>query len=290
MKRYKSSTHGFTLVELLVVIGIIALLISVLLPALNKARSSAKTLACSSNLRQIALAMHMYAQANEGWLPAGSSSPSGSDYNWPLAFAPYAGGQNNATGKGVVKWPKVYRCPNAAFPDLGNFHYTCNAIVMPDVGRAHGSGYGGMAKSYLRPYRLDRVRPAAKIMVFFDGGQVSGASMNYSPYSSAWGMNRGFSNQDAIYWEEYFKGAALDKRLGYKFDQNTDWGSTYNAELRYRELGNRAINVAFADGHVETHKLMGRASDELVTTLVQSNMRPRGMNLRRSYPPTTTKW
>lgn len=104
---------GFTLVELLVVIGIITLLISMLLPALNRARESAQSATCASNLRQIGTMFANYVADHQGWLPPLNSkkfNAAGGGYN-PSAINTRDYGMFHALGTymGKPEWTHTWR-------------------------------------------------------------------------------------------------------------------------------------------------------------------------------------
>jgi prepilin-type N-terminal cleavage/methylation domain-containing protein len=84
--------HGFTLVELLVVVGIIAVLVSILMPSLGRAREAANQTKCLSNLRQLGTAFIMYANENQGKFPyaAQYDMPRPEDFIW-WQETPYLG-------------------------------------------------------------------------------------------------------------------------------------------------------------------------------------------------------
>ncbi|MHC1766377.1 MAG: type II secretion system protein [Verrucomicrobiia bacterium] len=110
MKRRPSTTRAFTLIELLVVIAIIAILAGMLLPALSRAKTKAQRINCGNNLRQVGLAMRLWADNNDGKFP------------WKVDQS-LGGGQPNGTDNAKVNFQlslvsnelastKVLLCPN----------------------------------------------------------------------------------------------------------------------------------------------------------------------------------
>jgi prepilin-type N-terminal cleavage/methylation domain-containing protein/prepilin-type processing-associated H-X9-DG protein len=142
-----SRSRGFTLIELLVVIAIIALLMGILLPALQRVRKQAKGAVCKNNLHQIGVAANLYAEAHDMFIPR-SSEWGGSIEPWFELFMPFL---SQKSMNGDYRAIDIFRCPS--YPDK---EQTVCYVV-----NGWGSSVGGQGS---RPSRMtDCTRPAYTI-------------------------------------------------------------------------------------------------------------------------------
>ena len=236
------------------VIGIIALLISVLLPALNKARQSAKTAACLSNLRQIGFAINMYANANQTYLPINLND----NTTWAVLINRYMGGRADNWDPSKNPPSQAFRCPSAVMPDnpaaagTGRVHYTSNPLLIPEINRDYDPSGGTF---YLtKSYKLSKIKPyPTDVALVFDGTQMNTNARGGSAHSSAHRIDSSWLFGNTWYRKPSDTNAENPIALRTNID---DWGNPNAlnawADIRYRENADKAANLLFADGHAET--------------------------------------
>lgn len=181
--------NGFTLIELLVVVAIIAVLVAILLPALAKAREEAQKTVCRGSLRQIGVAIHTYAQQNNGNFVT---------YKYTLPYVFYDGNSNGPFGAAAY-WkekalpdPRCLYCPKEGFTGQsfgsGNWRigYGPRVFSMLVNDTSVPCGYqGGVWDTVtgFRPYQVDRPRQPSLTIAYADNivfGQTD-SSPKYNP-------------------------------------------------------------------------------------------------------------
>jgi prepilin-type N-terminal cleavage/methylation domain-containing protein/prepilin-type processing-associated H-X9-DG protein len=295
-----SVRNGFTLVELLVVIGIIALLIAILLPALSKARDAGYRVSCGSNLHQIGLSMLIYAQDNKGAFPRTV---------WYQDF--------NGTSAPVWQGIMAFSDP-AALDPFGNASFVPNGYDSSTPGNTTARpGPNDITSSLFLLIRTEKMNPATFVCpargIFFPdklGGLLPTQRSNFtSPYNLSYSVSLMYPYDDTYassvnyHWDIKAKGdfaIMADLNPGESFNgpngQNCvvsvsglyggSGPATPNdpATLQRRANSNNhkkaGQNVLYADGHVTwcVNAFAGHQNDNIYTAVYPGSTGTTGTN------------
>ena len=268
--------RGFTLIELLVVIAIIAILIGLLLPAVQKVREAAARMSCQNNMKQFGLALHNYAGTNDNRFPASRVTVGGVSKfrSWtPVALAYVEQDNVGRLWNNTIKWNtgtnlttsqntfKLFKCPSA--PDtrrqgaygplgLGDYgsvnairrrFYTANNIGgFPVAGSAAGDeAVGALQKEVDTPIVGITDGTSNTILIAEDAGR---------PNLFRKGQDMGTNTADGHGWADPDCGFSVD---GVQADLVTTGGTCImncTNDSEFYSFHTSGINVTLADGSV----------------------------------------
>lgn len=180
---------GFSLIELLAVISVIAVLGALLFVMLGNVIESARKTTCASNLRQLASGHQAYVADNEGWIITGYKDGEGGESTWTFRLAPYL----NMTNK-QLRFENELQCPvaYAGFGDNGGFQGKGQGLTY-GLNACLGSRGGGTSA----PFKMSSIEQPSKLILFGDQGTTASGQNDFvNGWNLSWNSDKNYFVHD----------------------------------------------------------------------------------------------